>query len=324
MLYVVVDPFKVVRYHEQYLSDFVMLHRGYISTKMYLRNRQNYNFNSFIFGSSHSCAHLSRDWEKYLHEESRAFSYGSWNEGIEGISRKLALIDTLGDQIENAFIIIDGSTFDKRKKPMGGEHYLISGKTKMEFHYYYFKEFLDLRLMVTSINYFIFKEKRKYMDGFEGMKSKDLDIVNNNWLRDMVPADSASYYANCAFRFYERDTIQKYYPKKIEQQDINDLLKIKKIFDKHKTNFYLVISPLYDQMMIDSEDLAVLQKIFGEKNIYNYAGINSFTKNKFNYLEDVFHYRYEVGALIFAQIYTSQKVTQNLYPGLKKNVELNN
>ena len=286
-----------------------MLHRGYISTKMYIRNREKYHFDSFIFGSSHSCAHTSKDWKRYLHDDNEPFSYGSWSERILGIERKLEVIDKLNDTIKNAIIIIDGSTFKSSEDPLAGEHYLITGDTKAQFHYYYFKQFLNLKMMLTCIDYRIFKRQRKYMKHFQGMKPGDLDPINNDWYRDIIPEDTLTYYKNAMHRFYKRPEIQQCYPQKIEPFEVTILKKIKTIFDKHGTNYKLVIAPLYDQKKIHPEDLRVLTEIFGKNSIYDYSGINDITSNMYNYNEDVFHYRYKVGKRIYRDICSGSQST---------------
>ena len=71
MPYVVTDPFKVLFHYEDYYVDngegyYINTNRSYVSTQMYIQNKDRYNYDSFIFGSSRSGYYLVEDWKKYL------------------------------------------------------------------------------------------------------------------------------------------------------------------------------------------------------------------------------------------------------------------
>lgn len=308
VLYVVVDPFKVIMPYKEYLSEYVMLHRGFVSTKVYLSNIEDQGYDSFIFGSSRSCSHTSKKWEEFLPEKNVPFSYGSWNEPIEGIYKKLKLINDIGRPIKNAFIVIDGDrTFvDGGSNTVAKDHFLVSGKSWFSFHWYYFTQYLDLKMIVASIDYSLFKTRRGYMDNFVGMKTGDIDPVNNDWLpksEEKIVKDSVGYYKKCLHKFYKRPEKQTFYKKNIGTTDKEYLIKIKGLFEKHNTDYHAVIAPLYDQKKLHFDDKACLDSVFGSERVHDYSGINSITDNVYNYGADVIHYRKRVGDLIFREIY---------------------
>jgi hypothetical protein len=308
LLYITLDPFKVIRKYDVYLSDYVMIHRGVISTKVYLKNRQSEHFNSFIFGSSRSCAHTSKEWGKYLSKSSKPYSYGSWNENIQGIYGKIKLIDSFKDSINNAFIVIDDKTFSAETKSyIKMDHYLISGESKLNFHFFYFTKYFDIRMLMASVDYPLFHKRRNYMYDFQGMKPGDLDPVNNDWYRDIVREPDSIYYKGIMGRFYKRPAEQNYMPERIMPDDLKMLNEIKEIFKKHNTRYTIVMAPLYDQLKMNPKDFSRLADIFGKENIYDYSGINDITNNYTNYTSGVLHYRYEVGDRIFKEIYSGRK-----------------
>jgi len=214
-VYIWTDPFKVIHNYDVYLSDYVMLERGFVSTKVFLKNYQKYDFDSFIFGSSRSCAFAGNEWDKHLSKNNKAFSFGAWTESIEGIFRKIQLIDSVKNPIKNILVIIDsdGYTFDGGNSTLEYEHFLISGKTLSEFHIKYFSLFLrKYWLIPISIDYKLFKEQRHYMKDFVGMKHGDLNPVNNDWLpngENEILKDSIQYYEKAGNNFYSRSNIQK-------------------------------------------------------------------------------------------------------------------
>jgi len=304
--YLYTDPSKKIWNYKTYLYDYLMLNRGDISTRVYLKNKNTFNYNSFIFGSSRSCAYTSKEWKKYLSIEDIPYSYGSWNDPIKGMYKKIALIDSLKGHIKNAIIIIDlDKTFQKSEtKNIYSDHYLISGISKFNYFLSDFRQYLrNPRLVITSLDYKLFKKKRHYMKGFVGMKKGDLDPINNDWRnKDIDLIDSASYEKNKE-KFYIRSIKERYSVSQIFSYEKLLLLKISYLFQKHNTNCKIIISPLYDQIKINQDDLLILQKIFGPRNVFDYSGINYITNNKYNYSIDVIHYKKRIGNLIFKEIY---------------------
>lgn len=310
--YIITDPFQNVLPHDEYALEYMMLSRGNVSTKVYLKNREKFKYDSFIFGSSRSCSHTSKEWAKYLSKENVPFSFGAWNENIEGMYRRIKLIDSLGGPLRNAFIVMDvDGTFTKsdtdRASDFSSDHYLISGISKYKYYAKdYFAYLKDPVLILTSIDYKIFHKRRWYMTDFVHMDKSDLDPVNNDWdpsSEKKILKDSVAYYKRTGDKFYKRPDTQKIAKIQITKKKEQYLLKIFTLFRKHHTKYKIVIAPLYDQIKLNPQDKLVLDNIFGRFNVYDYSGINEITNNQFNYAKDVTHYRKKVGNLIYKQIY---------------------
>jgi hypothetical protein len=310
--FILTDPFQNIFYHKVYFFDYMMLSRGNASTKTYLQNKDKYHYDSFIFGSSRSTAHTSKEWAKYLSKNNVPFSFGAWTESIEGVYRRIKLIDSLKSPIRNVLIIIDvDRTFAKsdtdKADDFAGDHYLITKKSRYDYYTHDFLYYLrNPILIITSIDYRIFKRKRDYMSGFIGMKQSDMDSVTNDWdvnSEKKILADSINYYKAAKNNFYKRPPYQAFAEKQITKKKELCLNNILAILKKHKTNYKIVIGPLYDQIKINSEDLSILNHVFGKRNLYDYSGINTTTNNQSNYNNDAVHYRKKVGDLIFNEIY---------------------
>lgn len=309
MAYVLTDPFKKLRNYDIYSFDYVMLHRGDISTRVFLKNKDRHHYDSFIFGSSRSTVHTADSWKKYLPPGSSPFSFGSWNESVEGICRKIQLIDRSKSTIRHAFILIDVDyAFDSSyNDPLDYDHYLISGKSKWDYYLSdFFKYLNNPRLILTSIDYTIYNKRRFYMGDFIGLRHDHVNPVTNDWGTDAdeQPVVKSAYKTGKS-AFYARSTTQQYANKKIDVEKIKTLMKIHEILQKHGTRYFIVISPLYDQLKLNTNDISTLQDIFGKDNIYDYSGINNITNNIYNYNTDVIHYRRTVGKTIFREIYSS-------------------
>jgi hypothetical protein len=297
--------------YDTFKFDYIMLNKGDVSTKTFLNKRKIYHYDSFIFGSSRSCATRSREWKKYLKKNNQPFSYGSWNEQLIGIYKKILLIDSLKDSINNAIIIIDvDKTFaNLGYNPIMDEHYLISGISKFE---YYKKDFINFlqspELIIESIDYYTFHKRRKYMKGFVDPQLGRLDPINCDWsvnADSIIFLDSAEYYKNSKSAFYERPINQIYSDQLINKQMQEQLKAIAQIFKEHKTNYKIIISPLYDQIKINPTDYKLLQSIFNPENIYDFSGINDITNNMYNYNKDAYHYRNRTGDYLLKTLYSN-------------------
>jgi hypothetical protein len=306
--YVYGDPFKIIHDYDLYLPEYVMLRRGFVSTQVFLKNNTHYNFDSFIFGSSRATAFTCKEWRKYLSVDCSVYSYGNWNETIEGIYKKVQFIDSIGNNIKNAIIVIDtDQTFKKDNNSIEGDHYLISGKSLWQFHCMYFiRSLRSVWLIPASIDYKLFRTRRSYMKNFVGMKIGDIDPINNDWEPDneeKILRDSTAYYSGTLNKFYIRPEIENESGTQISSADSIMIQKINSIFKRHKTDVKIIIGPLYDQIKFNKNDLKFLQVIFGKENIFDFSGINYFTDNIYSFRNDVIHFRNRTGNKILENIY---------------------
>ena len=91
-------------------------------------------------------------------------------------------------------------------------------------------------------------------------------------------------------------------PVTIGVEQLRLLKSIKAVFEKDKTNYEIVISPVYDQQRLNTKDLNQLQEIFGKEYVHDFSGKNSITDNVYNYYETS-HYLPSVADTIMKIIY---------------------
>jgi hypothetical protein len=239
------------------------------------------------------------------------FPYGAWNDSIDGTYERLTLVDSLSNKIDYALIIIDvdNSFIDRGPQPLSGDHYLISKKTIPEYYLMGALNYYRNPLMVlSSIDYSLFHRKRGYMKNFIGMGKSDIDPITNDFdvnSEKKLLDDSVNYFKKLLPAFYKRPDEQRYAKKEINAGKINMLKKIKEIFDKRHTKYKLIISPLYDQIKLNSSDLNVLNEIFGKENVYDYAGISTKTNNIYNYTGNT-HFRKKLGSILLKEVYNNK------------------
>ena len=85
------------------------------------------------------------------------------------------------------------------------------------------------------------------------------------------------------------------------------LMDIHEICVKQKTDIKIVISPSIEKKSINRKDVAVLKKIFGEENVFDYSDPAHVQYTDYHNFYDRAHYRRSVGNEIMKQIYSGAK-----------------
>ncbi len=296
-LYVKKDVYADFGIKQNYSWKYFFQSLGDVSTKKLIHSDKNYN--SFIFGSSRACS----VYACYLQEKipsSSFFHYANWGETVGGMYKKLKLIDDLSMPIENAIIYIDTDfTFEDNGEPRENDHYLITEEKQHEQLLRHYRSFF------SNIN----SDKLKLLMGgtIEGDQFP-------NWESDKITNDSnylcndanieaygeiskdAAYLSeidslkNVGF-LYERPRKQAYKASQISDTEKAYLSKIKTLLDKHQTQYYVIITPLYDQLKFSDEDYHVLSSYFGE-HLYDFSGISEITNDASNYPDKVHFLRH--------------------------------
>jgi len=312
-----IDVYKVFgSYDNYYDNSFIELNREMVTTRTYSNYRKKEKFNSFIFGSSRSQAFKCEEWIKYLDKNTRPFHFDAHGEGIYGIAKKVEYIDKLGDSIGNALLILDrtilNTTVNRNKKHLSISPYELSGESKFKYYFTFLKAQINYNFLIAYIDYSIFKTHRDYMDGIINKKKYQNKINIENcdiWYGNDqdIKIDSIGYYKTLIDKgvFYNRP-VEKKWKCEITDLEISQLKLIKEIFNSHNTNYKIVISPVYDQIPMEKEQLDLLINIFDEENIFNFSGKNDFSESITNFYEDS-HYRPVVANEILKAIYSKTK-----------------
>lgn len=307
--YLYFDPFKVIRDYDDYSNPYVIPNRDNISTRMFLHKFGTHRYNSFILGSSRTLAFRPNSWRKHLSPEDAPFMFDASAESIYGIYKKLVFLDAKNVAIKNALIILcRDATFNTSENHK--EHLFIkdpatSGESKMVFQFAFLKAYFTPKFLVSFFGYQLFGEYKSYMDGYIEDRKITFDTVTNEInIRDQemeITRNPKKYYALRAGLFYERTHERTDSVQRINKGHQHMLNEIRRILDKHNTNYNIVLSPLYEQIKFHPKDLSFLTSLFGP-HLFDFSGKNRFTENRFNYYETS-HFRPHVGDSIFNIMY---------------------
>lgn len=311
IIYLILDPFKVVKTHENFFKDDssvrVELNKDYVSTMTFINNI-GLNYDSFIFGNSRSIFYEIEDWKEYIGPNAKAFHFDSNGEILYALHKKIIFLDKQANKIENVLLVLDNSTISN-VKPRKGHLGIISPplvnySNKFEFQKAFFLGFLNPNFLYNYMNFKLFG---RYKPRNNNLNDAPLDYdVSTNEIRfgyfeDLIKKNE--YYTEERRKvFYKRDSIQNSYPKGIYEEQKKLFNDIKLILKKHNSDIKIIISPLYNQDKIHKEDLIYLIRLFGEENVFDFSGINKFTNDYTNYYENS-HYRPHVAREILKIIY---------------------
>jgi hypothetical protein len=313
LIYLVTDPFKIFYEYDNYYAkdDFVSLNRSVINTKTYLKNRKDIQYNAFIFGSSRTIAVSTKDWIKFLPDDAKPFHYDGNAEVLYGINHKIKFIDIKSDSIKYAIIFIDQMLLGDMANNVDHlyiEHPLVSSESWLGYHLVFIKAFLNPKFF---FGYYYFKYTGKYKK-FMGSKILNLKYPNI-WdpitsdlflgLETEIKNDSIGYFSKRLNMINLKKIVK---PKDLQpnDQEIELLVEIKEIFDKHKTDYKIVSNPFISQFPLCVEQKELLKKIFGKENVFDFSGKNRFSLQIHNFY-DASHFRPKVAREILKEIYTN-------------------
>ena len=158
--FVVTDPFKVLFHYEDYYVDngkgyYINTNRSYVSTQMYIQNKDRYNYDSFIFGSSRSGYYLVEDWKKYLPDTASCFHFDGYGESLYNTYHKLKFIDGQSP-ISNAIFCVERDFFYQDKQEYGHLWILPPCLVKnnfAKFHMAFVRAYLNLKFLHAYLDY---------------------------------------------------------------------------------------------------------------------------------------------------------------------------
>jgi hypothetical protein len=318
LLYFYLDPFKVVRHYSCYYQsgkpNYITLNKDYVSTENWVNRQSQYHFDSYIFGNSRSMFYEVGTWKNYIKADSeQCYHFDASGESIYGIAKKFSFLSEQKATIRNALIVIDAGALNKADNSAG--HIFVkdprlSGESQIGFQVDCLKDFFDFDFVHALLDFKLSGKVKDYMkkDFLLDDRPFFYDSVTNEIRMDafeeMIKRDTAAYYAPRQSIFYTRDmTIQRVSDPVIKKQQLALLQTIKKVLDNNQTNYKIVISPLYDQLKLNPTDLRVLEGLFGADHVYDFSGINDFTRSKYNYYE-ISHYRPHIADAIMKIVYS--------------------
>lgn len=190
---------------------------------------------------------------------------------------------------------------------LGIKHPEISGESRLGFQWFFFKCYIDKGFLRAYFDFLVFHRIKPYM------KTSTLNddplfynSVNNELsplIDDKLIAEHAdSFYRNQMSRFYSRSPQPETLKPVLLPKNVAMLQSVADILRRHKTKYEIIISPLYNQKIMATQDMTLLKRIFGAAHIHDFSGKNAITDDIHNYYEDS-HYRTTVADSLMRVVY---------------------
>lgn len=316
--YFLTDPFKVLRNYDSYYQsggkNEVNLNKDFISTQNFINKNPAYQYNAFIFGNSRSIFYEIKTWSELIHEpEAKCYHFDGSGESLYGIADKFVFLEKQQVSIKHALIVLDYALIAGQKNPKEYfrlQHPTVSNKSSFAFQFAHLKAFLNFKFVKGYIDLFLSGKVKPYMrdEGLFDNNPLIYDSITNeikmDYLEKEILEKQKEYYLKKSALFYQRDSMPKQAGKVIYKAQEKLCKTIKRILDQNNTTYEIVISPLYDQLQLNKEDLFFLEQLFGKERVHDFSGINEFTIPVTNYYE-ISHYRPQVTRTIMKTIYSN-------------------
>ncbi len=315
-LYIYFDPFKVIWHYDNYYCNIGgELNRNYVSTMNYLNKKDQYHYDSFIFGNSRSKFYMIDDWKKYLPAESSCYHFSESGGSINGLLYKLRLIDSLNEHINNSLFVIDCILLERIEQdgavvimPPALTNY--NKNNWFKFHQEHLFQWYNPRFFYYWAKFKLTGTHEEAMESYipKGTNYKYYNPITNeepNYVQDSLIALGV-YYDQERLKVFEGKQHPSISRELLsDHEKIRSLLEIREILAKHRTHYKIIISPLYSQKKINPKDLEFLKTLFGSNNVYDFSGVNQYTSDYHNYYENS-HYLPSVARDIMSKVYNQQ------------------
>jgi hypothetical protein len=307
----------VIRHYDTYYisgtPSYISLNRDFVSTQTWVDRYPRYKYDSYIFGNSRSKFYQVSTWSHYAGVDSnRCYHFDASGESIFGIAGKLKFLASRNVPIKNALFIIDAGALNKADNSAGHifvKDPRVSGESELAFQVDFAKDFFDFDFLHALIDFKITGKIKEYMtkDFLLDDRPFYYDSVSNELklssIEALIKKDTGAYYGPRRKFFFDRDTtVLKAYPVVIKKEQLKLLQEIRQVLQANSTSYKIVISPLYDQKRLNPGDLRLLNDLFGKENVFDFSGINCFTRSRYNYYESS-HYRPAVADSIMKIVY---------------------
>lgn len=309
-LYLYTDPFRTL--HSFNPNDIDATNREYLSTELFLQNKDKYSYNSFVFSSSRGCGINTYTWKMFMNDTTaQPFLFQAWSESLTGIELKIQYLTQNNIPIDHALILLDiPSSFSPKQLPIEAlsiKHHMFTQQPKWIYNALLFYNYCQ--------------KPSHWVDSFKNKLAKkqvllSSDSITNDWKIDnyltyseLPPMDSLKECSDMTRRtFFEKiknksvDDIEMS-PILLNEAFNNQLESIKTLLNQNSTDYHIIITPAYcyTSTYINDDDLHELETIFGKDRVHDFT--RHYITQDYNYFTDPNHFGLRAGYIMLSEIY---------------------
>ena len=233
----------------------------YVSTEAFRFFEPSRHFDSFIFGSSLSGYYRIKDWATHLPADASPFHFNASRETLHGILNKLNYLERCGVTVKHALIVMEDEML--KRMPLDGDVlYVQHPLTAPNVSWW--------KLWPSPATTQLVLDK-----GYATTDIPDrIEPINESyyrWADSVIAVNPDEFFTPEHLARYDQPMRQMPYPDKITP-GVNELLtSIADMLKRHNTDYQIIIPPHYAWEAISSNDLYMLEQIFGMERVHDYS-----------------------------------------------------
>lgn len=259
---------------------------------------------------------LKKEWSKYT-QDTGIFHWDASGETLFGIEKKLNFLDKNNKDLKNVLVVIDPLSLcgvTNRRGHLYITDYRTTGQNYFAFQFECMQDFFDPEFLQAWLKEMLSvnsgKAENANVDKFDNIYCDTFtyDKITNEltyYSFDKMLSENEKKYYEVRIKnkvFFDRPTVVRYHKPYINTAQKVLLNNMNRIFKDHTTNFKIVISPAFDQVKLDTNDLKYLKGLFGKDRIYDFSGINDLNMDIHNFYD--VHYKASVANRVMDIIYS--------------------
>ncbi len=315
-IYVAVDPFKAVWDYDDYFAEDAAgnvragINKGMISFANFNKYNPSRRFDSFILGSSVSITYRADEWKKYLPEDARPFHFDSSAESIHSMLLKLRYIESCGNDIRNALIVMSVKEFelyDRLKPPYVNPWQIDPDVSFVDYHWMYITSFYNREFLRSYAAAKLFNRETdvSYIKSIDKESIRVIPEINEeiSWQYDLDIVSDPKRYASEHYADLDRHDPEEN-PPYASAEAMADLREIADILRRHATDYRVVIGPRRNKSYTNHADVDSLRSVFGPGRVFDLSKDMAYVADNDTAYYDEIHYRQWVSADILSRLYS--------------------
>lgn len=301
LLYVALDPYKVLRSHDDYFSEGLGVNKGVVSYNLFNRQNPAANYDSFIIGASISCYYPVEHWRRHLPPRAVPFHFDSSGQTVHSTRLFLEYLDSHADSINNLLIVLSphvlGLEYNHNALPSllppgideSGWLYPVS------FHYKYFRRLSTYGYYGSLLPWLVrgVKEDLLHQNIFEQQPIRHDRAINEESIPswdEWIMTDSAAFYARYQFDIPADTATYKVLESRITPAMKADFKAMASIIHRRGTGACVLFSPTLSLELLSADDDAFLRDTFGDSYVNLCGEFRQELGDRKNFYDGI-HYR---------------------------------
>ncbi len=319
VMYVVFDPMKVLRWHDDMISDGFVPNKGALTAVQFEHNLKTVPYNSFILGSSLAINFLVDDWARYLPPDAVGYHFDSSGMDLDQLEKSLEFISCRA-RLDNVLIVwdIEDWSWDIDEHMAESVHFpfltapqlLDNPVSKLCNHWCFFSEWYSRGYLNGWICHRFINHRPKGLTTYPKYEF-DYDPIKNE---ETSPAkDDSLKMLSDSFLLAHPGLDRLPYPglhcAGLISSDARECLRrIAGLLDASGADWRFVLVPTRKNLLPAPADDEFLRRTFGDRYVLTQPALAYLTVNPWNYF-DHYHFRPEMARTVMEYVYDRKKTT---------------